>query len=197
MRLIDKVSHGDTREMLMKTSLLLSRSDRIRSTPVASRRLSSAPLKGVVSNEANLIYENKVTDQKDPVKLSVLAAVKAAYLCGSFEEGLEMEANILSVLSKTEYSKAKQYHFFTNRLSRHADTCAVLHNAIDYHRPESLLLYLSKPNKNIPLWGSPGARSSDVLKNVTILGMNERSLVIAKMCARKGSAVHILEVLQL
>ena len=197
IKLIDKFSIVASKDRLLDASLAMSRSEKVRDTPVASRRLSSLPLKGDVTNTTIGSLESRMIKLNDPIKLSVLAAVKAAYLSGSFEEGLEMESNILSVLSRTDQSRGTQYHFFNNRLSRHANTCPILRHAVDYdHFPENLLLYLSKPSKNdANTWETPIVGPGEALRNVTIIGSSEKSLVIAKMCARKGNTVHILQVL--
>lgn len=46
MRLIDKISAATTKDQLLNTSLAVPGSEAIRETPVATRKLSSLPLKG-------------------------------------------------------------------------------------------------------------------------------------------------------
>lgn len=197
MRLIDEISAATTKDQLLDSSLAMARSEKVRETPVASRRLSSLPLKGDITGKKVEIIESRLIKLNDPIQLSVLAAVKAAYLSGSFEEGLEMESNILSVLSRTEQSRGAQYHFFNNRLSRHVDTCPSLRQTSGYtHLRENLLFYLSKPTKNdANTLGTPIVGPGEALRNVTIVGPDGGSLVIAEMCARKGNTVHIVTVI--
>lgn len=74
MRLIDKISAATTKDQLLDSSLAMARSEKVRETPVASRKLSSLPLRLLL-------------------KLSVLAAVKAAFC--SVEDGTIKKSTVL------------------------------------------------------------------------------------------------------
>lgn len=198
MNLIDKFTASKAKGRLMDASIALSHSDTVRNTPLSSRRLSNMPVKGDLTGMSLQKLENRLIEENNPIKLSGLAALKAAYLCQSFNEGLEMEANILSVLSKTQESKGTQYNFFNKRLTQHADADPDKFRGSDCHlSPEVHLLYLSKPSKLTGGYRKPKKGPGDALRAVTIMGRHENTLVIAKMCARQGSNLHILEVLQL
>jgi hypothetical protein len=196
--LIDKFTISKAKSRLMDATIALSQSNTVRNTPLSSRRLSNVPVKGDLTSVSLQKLETRLIEENNPIKLSGLAAVKAAYLCQSFDEGLEMEANILSVLSKTQESKGTQYNFFNRRLTQHADADPEIFRGNDCHlSPDVHLLYLSKPSKLIGGYGKPKKSPGDALQAVTIMGRHESTMVIAKMCARQGSNVHILEVLQL
>ena len=198
MNLIDKFTASKAKGRLMDASLALSQSETLRNTPLSSRRLSNMPVKGDLTGMSLQKFEARLIEENNPIKLSGLAAVKSAYLCQSFDEGLEMEANILSVLSKTQESKGTQYNFFNRRLTQHADADPDMFRGSDCHlSPDVHLLYLSKPSKLISGYRKPKKSPGDALRAVTIIGRHESTLVIAKMCARQGSNVHIVEVLQL
>ena len=201
INLIDKFTASKAKGRLMDASIALSKSDTVRNTPLSSRRLFNMPVKGDLSGVSFQKVETRLIEENNPIKLSGLAAVKAAYLCQSFDEGLEMEANILSVLSKTQESKGTQYNFFNRRLTQHADADPDMFRGTDGHlSPDAHLLYLSRPNKPNKLIGGyrkPSKGPGDAPQAVTIMGRHESTMVIAKMCARQGSNVHILEVIQL
>lgn len=199
MNLIDKFTVSKAKVRLLDASVAFSQSDNVRNTPLSSRRLSSMPVKGDLTGISFQKLESRLIEENNPIKLSGLAALKAAYLCQSFDEGLEMEANILSVLSKTQESKGTQYNFFNRRLTNHADADPDMFRGSDCHlHPDINLLYLSKPSKFIGGYRKPAKKSpANLPRAVTIMGRYESTMVIAKMCARQGSNVHILEVLQL
>lgn len=79
MRLIDKISAATTKDQLFDSSLAMARSEKVRETNVASRKLSSLPLKGHATGNKIEIIESKSIKLNDPIQLSVLSALKAAF----------------------------------------------------------------------------------------------------------------------
>lgn len=181
--IIDKIADGLTSEELLEAATVLALSEEVQGTPVSSRRVSSRKICSV-SDSLLAKYEAEFALRNIPCELSLFAAMKAAARSESFEQGMEIEASLHEMLSKTPQAKAKQYYFFNNR---RFDSHVLKNVPQNSEQSPHLSAYLrrEKPQSTIP----DSIKTTDPLldvKSVAIMSYDAKSLHIAEKCALQG-----------